>query len=134
MDILMEAIKAAIIKAFFEGFEVWDPNMSQSRHVGGYLGSLIEKIVQQVNMKEIAMRIANIIETEKLPELNEIVEKNFEKLIYYDSELLPLLRKKIEKTIEGILTNNPKFEKYLLDQVQSDKRRIVIDVSVSIKK
>jgi len=131
---LTEAIKTAIIKAFFEGYEVWDPNSEMTRHVGGYLGPLIEKIVQQVDMKEVAIRIASIIETEKMSELNEIVEKNFNQLIYEKSKLLPLLRKKIEKTIEGILTENPKFEEYLLREIKSDKRKILIEVSVSIKK
>jgi hypothetical protein len=134
MDMLMEAIKAAVIKAFFEGFTVQDPGCDYTRQVGGYLGPLIDKIVLNVPMKEVATRIANIIEQEKMPELNEIIEKNFDKLIYQDSELLPLLRKKIEKTIEGILTNNTKFDEYLLGQIQSSKRRISINVSVSIKK
>ena len=134
MDMLMEAIKAAIIKAFFEGYEVWDPNSDQSRHVGGYLGPLIERIVQQISMKEVAIRIASVIETEKMGDLNKIVEENFDKLIYKDSELMPLLRKKIENTIEGILTGNQKFNDYLLRQIQSGKRRISVNVSVSIKK
>lgn len=125
-DIMLEAIKEAIIRGFFQSFTIPD-GYGGTKSVGGEIPRLIASVVKEIDTQEIAMKVVAKLSEDDYDKLAEQLKEQIKKgLSRYDSSLTESIAKEIAKTISG----NKQLVKKIIDGIDGN----LIDVQVTINK
>lgn len=135
-DIILRALEGAIVKAFFEGYQVCDEH-GNYRTVGGQFSGVVEAALQHMNFEDISKAIAERIKREKQEEIVKLASERFERLILageYKQEVRPEIMKAMQKVMVEITEKSPVFKRSVERMIDLRNFDISIQVKASPKK
>lgn len=134
-DLILKALEAAIVKAFFEGYTVYDDH--GSRTVGGQFRIVVEKVLAQMNFTEIADEIAKRIKVDKKEEILKLGSQRFQELIFkgdWKAEIRPEIMKAMGKVIVEVIEKSPAFIRSIEKLIDLKNYEVNIQVKAVPKK
>jgi len=143
-SVIFEALKVAILRAFFVAQPVMDAQGNQV-YTGGQISEVVRQIMESSEMKKLVEKLAegvlkkkDIIEKKVLKELESYVKERTESLIKceysMDSWIKEVMNEIAKPVIEEALQKDQKLKDRIAKQVNIEDYNLDINVSVNITK
>ena len=133
-NLIMEAVKSAIVNIFFNPVTITDPN-GYTQTIGGYSYHLVDSILKEISLDEIARKITPQVNTDEIAQqcshnlYNVLFEKDWDKY-----KPRREVMEHLANAIQSVLENSDVFKKAVENRIGDLMNGIEIQINVIPKR